>query len=89
MQNAPQRTHYRRQRFHILEQAAHAVVQAEVEIAGPREAVQVPEGLPYRVRGRGELVLGGKAVALRQHPPVGIEMTGGQSVAGRKWGSNG
>jgi len=37
------------------------------------------------VRGRGKLVLGGKAVALRQRPPVGIEMTDGRSPAGRKW----
>ena len=32
------------------------------------------------MRGRGELVLEGKAVALRQHPLVGIKITSRQSV---------
>jgi hypothetical protein len=32
------------------------------------------------VQGRGELVLGAKAVALPQRPPAGIEVTDGRSA---------
>ena len=54
-----------------------------METAHPQAAIQVPEGVPRCVRGRGELVLGGKDVALLQRPLMGIKMTDVRSLTKR------